>query len=910
MATAVAAAVVASVGATGVAATVITGVVTLAATVALNFVARALAPKPETPDLSSFASIRTRGATQQFRQPVTERRIVYGEQRVSGPIVLASVTDNNRYLHLAIVLASHEVESIDEIFINDVSIPNDALDGDGTVNTGRYDGLVRIQKQLGTTAQTANSDLVSAVSGWTTNHRLREMAYIYVRLDWDRDVFPAGIPNFSAWVRGRKCFDNRDSTTKYTSNIALMANNYLTDDRFGLEATQASVDGDFYDAAANTCDEMVTTANLDIDFTSYDEATDIITLDGDRLQYQTGDRVSITSGSIGGASTSTTNLLLQSENIVDGADWADIRGTLTSNQIKSPISDEITADLFTEDSATGGHYIYQDVSINQQIDHTCSIYVKANGRNDFRLRLNDKVGSGDINVEFDLSAETSTAGSVNGVSTLTDHGIENIGDDWYRIYVTGIVNSSGGTNDIRFYLYSKDGSTRDYTGDGTSGFYVFGAQLEPDAALNEYVKTTTSSASAGTNYYVIAYQRKDTPRIKLANSLSNAIAGTAINLTGSTSSGTFRKNAEPRYHGGGIVKTSAERGENLKEILAGMAGQAIYAGGTWKFLAGEYQTPTISLDESDLAGGLETVTKVSERERFNRVQGIYVSPLNDNNPSDYPLVSNSTYATEDGKVIKRNLDLSFTTRPHTAQRIAKIALERMRQEIICSARFKLSAFQVQAGDNFQFSFEKNGWTNKVFEVLTWELNSEDGAVYIDMKFRENASAVYDWNNGEETAVDPAPNTELSNPFEVDPPTGLSVTPIEIRTAQGDFVYEFRIDFTPPNDPFVTSGGYYETQYKLSNDSTYENFVRAEDDQTQIRIKQVNPVSPYDFRMRAVNYLGVRSQYQSLLGFTVDSPSGATVTFDYGLNTGTVTETRDYGNVVDSVETISDYGDII
>ena len=63
-------------------------------------------------------------------------------------------------------------------------------------------------------------------------------------------------------------------------------------------------------------------------------------------------------------------------------------------------------------------------------------------------------------------------------------------------------------------------------------------------------------------------------------------------------------------------------------------------------------------------------------------------------------------------------------------------------------------------------------------------------------------------------------------------------------------------------------------------------------------------------MRAVNYLGARSQFQSLLGFTVDSPSGATVTFDYGLNTGTVTETRDYGNITDSVETTSDYGDII
>ena len=160
------------------------------ANLALGFISKALTPEPDLPSFQgSFNSIRSTGATQQFRQAVTERRIIYGEARVSGPIVFASVSNNNKFLHLVIALASHEVEEIGEVLINDVSITDDMLDGSNIVDEGKYDGLVRIKKHLGTAAQTADSDLVSDVGEWTSNHRLRGIAYIYVRLKWDRLSF-------------------------------------------------------------------------------------------------------------------------------------------------------------------------------------------------------------------------------------------------------------------------------------------------------------------------------------------------------------------------------------------------------------------------------------------------------------------------------------------------------------------------------------------------------------------------------------------------------------------------------------------------------------------------------------------------------------------------------------------------
>ena len=279
------------------------------ANLALGFISKALTPEPDIPNFGSFNSIRSTGATQQFRQAVTERRIIYGEARVSGPIVFAGVTDNNKYLHLVIALASHEVEEIGEVLINDVSITDDMIDGSNIVDTGKYNGLVRIKKHLGTAAQTADTDLSSEVAGWTSNHRLRGIAYLYLRFQWDRDTFPSGIPNISAWVKGKNdILDDRDSTNRWTPNVALMARDYLIYSDLGIGADTSTIDTTEIQATANTCEEYVTVTDLSMTIGSADDSTDIISVSNseNRLLFQTGDRVQLTGGSLpGGLSTGT-----------------------------------------------------------------------------------------------------------------------------------------------------------------------------------------------------------------------------------------------------------------------------------------------------------------------------------------------------------------------------------------------------------------------------------------------------------------------------------------------------------------------------------------------------------------------------------------------------------------------------
>lgn len=118
---------------------------------------------------------------------------------------------------------------------------------------------IRVKKHLGTDDQAADADLVAESDGlWTTNHRLRGIAYLYVRLEFNPDVFPTGVPNIKAVVRGRKVLDPRASPSEraWSDNWALVVRDYLTSD-FGLGCDDDEIDDELLIAAANVCDEMV-----------------------------------------------------------------------------------------------------------------------------------------------------------------------------------------------------------------------------------------------------------------------------------------------------------------------------------------------------------------------------------------------------------------------------------------------------------------------------------------------------------------------------------------------------------------------------------------------------------------------------------------------------------------------------
>ena len=225
--------------------------VTAVATAALQ----TLSPKPKLPSFSDFTT-QSQQRTQLIKQPTVPRRIIYGETRVSGVLAFAETTNNNKYLHLVILLATHEVNQIGNIFINDQLLTLD-VNGNATAPS-QFANLIRIKKHLGADNQDADTNLISESDGkWTVDHKLSGIAYIYVRLEFDADAFPNGLPNISAIVQGKKVFDPRDSSTVYKTNPALCIRDYLTDSKYGFGASSSEIDDTSFTTAANICDESI-----------------------------------------------------------------------------------------------------------------------------------------------------------------------------------------------------------------------------------------------------------------------------------------------------------------------------------------------------------------------------------------------------------------------------------------------------------------------------------------------------------------------------------------------------------------------------------------------------------------------------------------------------------------------------
>lgn len=215
----------------------------LAVSLVASFLLQALAPKPK---------VGGRGLVTNIREPAAPHDIVYGRVRKGGVITyLESTGANNKFLHMIVVLAGHEVNDIGDIYVNDEIV---TLDTNGFVTGTKWKSKIRINKHIGTATQTADADLLAESALIDANFRGRGIAYLYIRMEYDQNVFSNGIPLFTAEVEGKKVFDPRTSTTAWSANAALCIRDYITS-AYGLN--DAAIDDTMFSAAANDCDDAI-----------------------------------------------------------------------------------------------------------------------------------------------------------------------------------------------------------------------------------------------------------------------------------------------------------------------------------------------------------------------------------------------------------------------------------------------------------------------------------------------------------------------------------------------------------------------------------------------------------------------------------------------------------------------------
>lgn len=344
---------------------------------------------------------------------------------------------------------------------------------------------------------------------------------------------------------------------------------------------------------------------------------------------------------------------------------------------------------------------------------------------------------------------------------------------------------------------------------------------------------------------------------------------------------------EKRYTGNGYFVIGESHQTIIEELCTAMGGSIATGGDKYKCVPARYFAPEITLDENDILSELRVTTRISRRDNFNAVKGTYVSPQANYEETDFPSIRNSYYKAQDNnEEIFEDIQLPYTQSGATAQRLAKIELERIRQPITVELTATLKAYLAEVGETIKLTWPRFGWVEKIFEIEELEPvpNGDGGNLYFGIRLvlRETAEAVLDWNAGQETRVDLAPNTTLPNAFSVQVPTGLTLTSgtTELYVRHDGTVFSrIKVAWTPMTDFFVTSGGTVEVQYRKTGTTNWSVASPIPGELDFTHILDVQDGASYDVRARARSAFGVYSEFSPIAEHVVvgktERPSNVT-----------------------------------
>lgn len=196
----------------------------------------------------------------------------------------------------------------------------------------------------------------------------------------------------------------------------------------------------------------------------------------------------------------STNVCLQSEDL--STTWTVNNSSITTNASIGPDL-QTTSDIIVVDTATDVHNIEQTFTGSTSNDFCASVFAKEGTTTNLQLRVSDTTDTDYIEIIVDLSdgSVAQAAAATGANATLTGSGVETLPNGWYRVWISGICDST--TTAHKIVLGIPDGTTLSYTGNGTDYMSLFGVQLEEASIPSSYIATTTTSETRDADEFLL-----------------------------------------------------------------------------------------------------------------------------------------------------------------------------------------------------------------------------------------------------------------------------------------------------------------------------------------------------------------------------------------------------------------------
>lgn len=271
---------------------------------------------------------------------------------------------------------------------------------------------------------------------------------------------------------------------------------------------------------------------------------------------------------------------------------------------------------------------------------------------------------------------------------------------------------------------------------------------------------------------------------------------------------------QKRYTIGAVLSCGDTHDTNLDLILSTMVGQRIFVQGMYRIYAGQYDSPGVSITDTDLtADGYTVAGALTGTDLYNAVVATYFDPNRDWQNVSCAVRTQTTFESSDGGRLLRSIGLGGTTDEYRAQRICELFKKQSRNQIVCTLSLKLSGVKIAPWETFNLTLVEEGWQNKVFRAQAVSMDLAGRRIVVTAKEESSTPYADPLVTDYATPGTAAPGFTIEVPND---PTGL--------VANGE---PYGIAFKWNADPYFARGSYHQL-YEFTSSTPFSSATMIAD----------------------------------------------------------------------------------